>query len=445
MKKTSVLNTGIFLFITFSLILVGVVFFRDFDPEFFRLYLICISLFLSGVVVYFWNKTIWFVLPLLYLGFPVIAWLLSKLNFDFYTTILLLIPLIIHIAVIIVNKKMRNKSLQYFFPVAFCIFYLYLFLSLLWSPNREYGLYKLSVFGIMAVAPAIILFSSEMQKNSIRYFSLGIQLTGLLTSVLLYFFGETVMTYRDSLLGANPIWLSRIAILAIVVSILNLSSFKGVKRILINGFIILACLRSIIVTGSRGPVVAFILAVVFAVVFAVLFNLSSRRFVKIALLSIISGLTLIVPQFLLQQFPDWTDRYLEIFKYKDIGGTDGNIIVRADYLAIAYKMFKENFLFGSGSGGFSYFSREYPHNSILEILSENGLIGFLLFMIIIIYILINIIRSKERMSSQLILFGTVFICSLFSGDLSANYEWVIIGSLIVCYNNWIIKHGAVDA
>ena len=102
---------------------------------------------------------------------------------------------------------------------------------------------------------------------------------------------------------------------------------------------------------------------------------------------------------------------------------------KAHYLT-AYEIFKDNKLFGSGIKSFRYVCKDkkyeniktkyaknrcatHPHNIYLEILSETGIIGLSIFIIINLYIasilIINFIKKNSFNQEILLMFCNFFI------------------------------------
>jgi O-antigen ligase len=82
---------------------------------------------------------------------------------------------------------------------------------------------------------------------------------------------------------------------------------------------------------------------------------------------------------------------------------------------LAYKIFKDYPVFGSGVKGFRYLCRNkiyilennegcstHPHNTYIQILASNGIIGFSLIIFAFIYILREIFLCKKKLNSQII-------------------------------------------
>jgi len=84
---------------------------------------------------------------------------------------------------------------------------------------------------------------------------------------------------------------------------------------------------------------------------------------------------------------------MEVYREVGIGGA------RLNYLSAGIKMFAESPIIGHGIGSFPvYFNGidivNYPHNIIIEILSEVGLLGFAIFSSLVIYLL-SIWKKKK--------------------------------------------------
>jgi O-antigen ligase len=83
---------------------------------------------------------------------------------------------------------------------------------------------------------------------------------------------------------------------------------------------------------------------------------------------------------------------------------------------------------GLGLGGWSLFYRgedvrDYPHNLLLEITVEQGIVGLLAFTLLVGAVLIElrtIRRHNEKHAFMIPVFAFTMLVSLFSGDLNDN-------------------------
>lgn len=386
-----------------------------------------VFLILITLSIFHWEKIIWFTVPTLYLGFAIFAWPLGKLELGFPIISLLIIPFMIHIFNKLIRGRIAEPPMDWSIFILFTIFTIFVFLSLLWTSNFDYGLKKAGIFCIQALLPAMILLTSKYSDSSIRLFGLSLQLLSCFIALQLFFWGSETALYpgRNTLPDVNPIWLSRIAVLGAIASLWNLSYWKGNRKIIINGAVVLLSLWVIVSTGSRGPAIAFILSSILAIILILIVKKGSAiKFFKYSTIVAIGVFILFTPMLI---SPEQPFRYINILQDPTDIGTDKNIEARLLSFANAYSLFKQNMLIGKGIGGYSEYLRDYPHNLILEILSEGGIMGIILFLAIIISLFKKILASGGYAMSRTILFMTAVVFSLTSGDLGSNYEWVIVG------------------
>lgn len=112
-----------------------------------------------------------------------------------------------------------------------------------------------------------------------------------------------------------------------------------------------------------------------------------------------------------------------VLKYNDVNIYETRLGVsdrledsgRANLLRWAYELFEEKPIFGYGFG-YTDVSFSYPHNIILEVMAELGIIGLVFFLIALIhrYWVVNDVRIRT-------LIILTFFLALFSGNISQNY------------------------
>ena len=118
------------------------------------------------------------------------------------------------------------------------------------------------------------------------------------------------------------------------------------------------------------------------------------------------------------------------------------------HYSLSFKIFKDHPIFGTGVKGFRYLCRNklyilekndgcstHPHNTYVQILVSNGIIGFLLISTAFIFILREIIKSRNKLNSQKILnrnelSKVVILLAIFIN------LWPIVPSGNF-FNNWI--------
>lgn len=183
-------------------------------------------------------------------------------------------------------------------------------------------------------------------------------------------------------------------------------------------------------TGARGPLLASVFSILAAIAYAsrlalrsFLMRKANRRAMWLAILVIA------VPTIALFQ-SDSTARTLsrfEVLLESEGGGVSAS--ARVFNYSQAIQMIKQSPIIGHGTGAFPILlgledKRGYPHNLILEILAELGIIGIVLFAL---FFGLSI-SSRRRLSSQrpyvtislIMLLANTFANSMVSGDLPDN-------------------------
>ena len=332
----------------------------------------------------------------------------------------------------------------------FLIFCLLLGISYMYTASPDYGFRKILRFNTFAVtmfiSPLLIIKSPTDSKRLLSYFYfllviiIGIM---LLQFVYLLKWGDfaIVLAYwnRISIPGANPIQVSRYLAIGAAMMIALLIRNKPSQSL--HYFAILfVILLSIILSGSRGPLVSIIIG---SIVYAILYERkhSSRIFgYGILAIGTIITLLLVLPESLTQRFFDISQGSV-IMTQQGVRRIS-TIATRYEFWSMSIQAWFSSitsFFIGLGAGGFSslFIWRDwhwYPHNLFFEIIAELGLIGLVIGVLFIIksYQIINkgIQRGSFTDHSSLWVAGTVvmFIAAQFSGDINDNrILWMFIG------------------
>ena len=338
------------------------------------------------------------------------------------------------------------KSIVYLF----LIFGLLLGISYIYTASPDYGFRKILRFNTFAVtmfiSPLLIIKSPADSKRLLSYFYfLLVIIIGIMLLQFVYFlkWGDfaIVLAYwnRISIPGANPIQVSRYLAIGAAMMIALLIRNKPSQSL--HYFAILfVILLSIILSGSRGPLVSIIIG---SIVYAILYERkhSSRIFgYGILAIGTIITLLLLLPESLTQRFFDISQGSV-IMTQQGVRRIS-TIATRFEFWSMSLQAWFSSitsFFIGLGAGSFSSLFiwrdwRWYPHNLIFEIIAELGLIGLVIGVLFIIksYQIINkgIQRGSFTDHSALWVAGTVvmFIAAQFSGDINDNrILWMFIG------------------
>jgi O-antigen ligase len=310
-------------------------------------------------------------------------------------------------------------------------------------PLVGYGAEKLQ--GLL-IAVLVLLVPSTFRNSTsmLRRCLWLLAISAITVAVLLVVLGAQGVHGRFSLLGLNPIASGRVATLITVICLALLFARKGPSRTTAVLWIGATLgIASAALTGSRGPLVALAASVVVLVVL-----LMRRRRVRrgaIVAFAFLAGSLVLVG---LQSDLTPVER---IFGAGDSG--------RTTILQEAWAVYLDN---PGGVGWGSYglvtgesidpFARAYPHNIVLELLVEGGLvavIGFALLVIVAFRSAANAALGSQTVVPYVVLAVTVyaFANALSSSDIVGNRMlWVALGlCLSVRYLPEIGKAGVPTA
>jgi len=339
----------------------------------------------------------------------------------------------------------------------FIFFGFVLGLSYLYTPSPEYGLMKIIRFNTFALTmfltPILVIKSPDDSKKLLFYFYFLLAIiVGIMLFQFIYFlkWGDfaIVLAYwnRISIPGANPIQVSRYLAIGAAMMIALLIRNKPADSISYI-FILSIILLTIILSGSRGPLVSIILGSIF---YAILYE--RKHYMKIIIYASIAIGTIILILFLLPE--NLTQRFFDVSQGSVIITQQGvkrisTIATRFEFWSMSLNTWISsivNFVFGLGSGGFSSLFiwrdwRWYPHNIFFEIIVELGFIGLTILSLFITktYKLISQgqLRGSFTDHSALWVAGTtvMFIAAQFSGDINDNrILWMFLAISIASTN-----------
>jgi O-antigen ligase len=228
----------------------------------------------------------------------------------------------------------------------------------------------------------------------------------------------------------NPIELGRQAATGILLAIwVMLTARAGWMRMLALTLLPLIAV-ALVAAGSRGPVLG-LLAGVIALLVLVAGDRESRRRILLVAGGTVAAV-LLVPQLVAGE---GTGR---AFSFLSSGGSGLSSNGRVELWSTAWDLFGAHPLFGIGTGGFAAHDvvELYPHNLLLELGVETGILGLVLVGAIVGIAAVRLLRTwarargDERAADAFVLaLGTsAFVNASFSGDITTNSQlWLAIG------------------
>ncbi len=310
--------------------------------------------------------------------------------------------------------------------IPFSIFVLIMFFSMLNNAENTFAFDKTARFalltGLATISPVLII---KTPRQLYRFLIMPIFLALAMT-----LFGQ-VTPEGLSAFGATHIATGRIigfGFLAILSFLLQpdtkaFSTWLQRALFLIGG---VTLLYGLFYSGSRGTLIALLIAVSFTGLVGITFRRGRRLVLAGAAvtLAIVAGITLFAP--------DAVTTMNRRVLYTLSGPLDQTARTRVLRANAALEMFTQHPFTGVGIGGFdAEFNRftgtrgDYPHNLFLEVAAELGILGLLFISILIINsfreVFITLTRANRRIP-LIVLTVTVYslVNALFSGDLNDN-------------------------
>jgi O-antigen ligase len=223
---------------------------------------------------------------------------------------------------------------------------------------------------------------------------------------------------------------------AIALAMILHTRFGGAKNLLFAA-VLGGCFFFTIVSGARGATLGILTAALSALVVerpriqGGRIEIAKAQLVGILLVVILVGYV----TYLLTtgQTTSTLGRFLKLFDHADdpLLRRGAN---RFDYFAGAYRAWLEAPLFGQGLYGFSYFfcgvagraGGCYPHNAILQVLADFGLIGLVLFLAFVFtgvrHLRLARLRRDPLMFTLAMALATVVVNIMVAGDTATNYR-----------------------
>lgn len=341
----------------------------------------------------------------------------------FITSILLLVS---NISINTINHTFQlNKS-----QILFILFLVFLTFSILWSENRIFGFLKFYQL-IIAFIPNVLVITFHRQLfNKINFLILSKYLLLLLTFLAIFTIFVPPVKFENFILTKNfisHVFLGRLFIIAIIINLYFILFCESQFKIIyfISFFVQTLALNQIALRS--GIFATFFLILTLLILFRQ--NRSFTSHVLVILLIFITSLAINFFLFknLKNRLPDpFVVTSLSLFSKDSI--KDITISARIDGVKEGYRLFLDNFVFGSGLGAFNSSTEfrqlmKYPHNIFIEIAAENGIIGLIMFLLLLILLIRYINNFNFQMKCMLwIIFIYYFLLAQFSKDLSTNFQ-----------------------
>jgi hypothetical protein len=285
-----------------------------------------------------------------------------------------------------------------------------------WSGNpfseKKLGSFEIAIF-IFGLSVSFCLVEGENEA-----FSFAVAILGVAVAVSLVSGATTWQAQRFTFNDANPIWLARVlgfSLLGSVSLFLKLQKWRYV--IAVEIVLLLYC---ILITGSRGPLIAAVAGCALLAMQSVRSRLVLKATISIAVVASISAL--VVGTGLI----DW------LIEFRAIRTQDNSASFRILMLQHATRLIAE-FPEGIGLGAFFYQGATYPHNIFVELVVEWGWLPGCIAISIILGSIFGLALKMKEFNFVLAVYLMEILNASFSGDITsprmlygivfASYSW----------------------
>lgn len=314
------------------------------------------------------------------------------------------------------------------------LFFTFCGFSYFWSPSTAYAIEKIGYLWVLTFWSFLgCAFIISRDQARLRRFFVVIMVfsSWFVFEALGAFLSADLTGQQVYALGTRYLGLGRVIGLgSIVLFIYAISATRSKMRRLLFLVLFFGHVATLLVIGGRGPLLATVAGLLVPVYFGTDWDMmrakvSVQRYVKPIIASLfvsIVGVILFLPSGALT-----TILRLQVLFSNDVGASAG---MRIQMYEQALEIWSVHPFGGAGIGGWPVLAgwgdqKMYPHNLFLEILSEYGIIGFILVSTFAFYAFRKLFAGRPVNKSilkivVLSIFANAFVNAMLTGDLSDN-------------------------
>lgn len=314
------------------------------------------------------------------------------------------------------------------------VFTCYMAVSLVWSPSRIYGPAKVLLMGtivLWSLGGAALIIAPDPLR--VRRFILLIQVFAVWAAVEFALLvvrsspGEALLALGSTYLGLGRIF--GIGIIPFVLAALYRSrTFVGRSLNLGAATLLFAMM---LLVGGRGPLLAVLVTLSWPVFSGIRLSakhiLVVRRYVlwlMVLEVSVVGWIAYLVSS--------GNELFMTLRRVAVLltPGGGSSAATRVSFFEAAWLQWMERPLFGNGVGSWPLIAlgldvRGYPHNIILEVLSELGLVGLILLLVLVGYgVSAFRVRGRSQLSPMALTLAMIFLNAalnaMVTGDIADN-------------------------
>ncbi|HEY9722876.1 MAG TPA: O-antigen ligase family protein [Oscillatoriaceae cyanobacterium] len=337
------------------------------------------------------------------------------------------------------RRKQNGRLIATPYALALVAFWLVLLVYSVIPAPSMYGLEKSALFLFKVLLPVgAFALLAPFERRDARLMVATLIVAGMLMALNIMAFSNLNLDRAILRDDVGPIALARVLGEGMTVALALAIGFSGsrwLERLLCLAVMPLMGF-ALMLSGTRGPVVALAVAAVGG--FLCVHDGWARKLKALACVALVAGVGVAA----LQLSPVDLDQYAGFKRLQEHLADIGNN--RSDYgriqrEEIALASIQDSQALGIGTGGFSALcnedGREYPHNCVLEVATEQGVVGLLPLLLIFALALGRLMVVSRRMrddpyTKALFCIWFYWLCNaMVSSDLPGNAGLWIIGAL----------------
>lgn len=326
----------------------------------------------------------------------------------------------------------------------FLAFLTYAAVSLLWTPSSVYAAEKVGYLLVLTLWPFLactLVIGDDLDRFKRFAMALAALSVWFTVETFLAFLASTMRGNQLAALGITYLGIGRvIGPAAIIILVYGIAIERRASLRLVAVLAFAVAVAALLLLGGRGPFLATVLPLLIPLYYGLALNplngtVRIRKYARTLLLLVAAGSVAAVAVGSSQVLS--TIRRL-LLLLESFGRSAS---LRVQMYGDALEIWAANPVFGAGVGSWPVLAgfgdqKMYPHNMILEVLAEFGLVGFLLFAFPFVYALWNVLRFADPRRHPwtllaLMLFANAFVNAMFTGDLSDNrVVFALLGFLV---------------
>lgn len=329
------------------------------------------------------------------------------------------------ILTILIEHRIKRFHIFHFLVL---LFFLWNILSMLWSENTTGTMVRIKTYAQMFMVMLIFweMFQSEFELiDGMQAYVLGAYVS-MISLILNYIHGVTIGAFeaRFSATGVNAVDLTLLLVLGLPFAwrlyIFGFNDRKNPILALLNLCYIPLAVFSAILTGSRTALIV----IVPTIIYILRFVRTNRQKVFLFLVILIVSSFIIYP-LIPESITQRLSTIFESFRRADLGG-------RVSLWWATLSIFIKHPIFGSGAGTLRTIIGADTHNTFLSIMAETGIIGFTLFLIMLLCVFAIVVHLPNIYSWHWITVLSTWVIGVSS--LSWEFRkptWLLLSLIVI--------------